>query len=131
MVTKNRKGKFTLDTSSASPSMHTKEITMENTTIKDVILDKKMDKYNFEERDFLAAGELTVTITLGEYRKLLKDVATAEQRIAKADEDKYSRNSENEALKKENASLKAELYELKKASEVTDGYEEKKEWKSE
>lgn len=93
---------------------------MENTTVKDVILDKKMDRYGFEDKDFLAAGELTVTITLGEYRKLVKDVATAEQRIAKADEDKYSRNAENEALKKENASLKAELYEMKKSSETSD-----------
>ena len=104
---------------------------MENTTIKDVILDKKMDKYSFKEDDFIASGEITVTITLGEYRKLIADNATAQQRIDKADEDKYSRNPENEALKKENAELKAELYELKKASEVIDTEEENAEWKYE
>lgn len=93
---------------------------MENTTIKDVILDKKMDGYSFEKKDFVASGEITVTITLGEYRKLIADNATAQQRIDKADADKHSRNAENEALKKENAELKAELYELKKASEVID-----------
>ena len=96
---------------------------MENTTIKDVILDKKMDGYSFEKKDFVASGEITVTITLGEYRKLIADNATAQQRIDKADEDKYSRNAENEALKKENAELKAELYELKKASEVIEDIE--------
>ena len=97
---------------------------MENTTIKDVILDKKMDGYSFEKKDFVASGEITVTITLGEYRKLIADNATAQQRIDKANEDKYSRESENEALKKENAELKAELYELKKASESIEASEE-------
>lgn len=32
-------------------------------------------------------------------------------------DDKYTRNTENEALKKENAELKAELYELQKRLE--------------
>ena len=93
---------------------------MENTTVKDVILDKKMENYRFKDDNYLASGELTVTITLGEYRQLVSDNATAQQRIDKADEDRYSRNAENEALKKENAELKAELYELKKASEAVE-----------
>ena len=71
---------------------------MENTTIKDVILDKKMDGYGFEKKDFVASGEITVTITLGEYRQLIKDCATAQARIDTAEDDKYSRNAENEAL---------------------------------
>ena len=87
---------------------------MENTTIKDVILDKKMDGYSFNKENFLASGELTVTITLGEYRSLVEKCATAQKRIDDANDDKYKRNSENEALRKENADLKAELYELHK-----------------
>ena len=100
---------------------------MENTTVKDVILDKKMNNYKFQDDNYLTSGELTVTITLGEYRKLVSDNATAQQRIDKANEDRYSRNNENEALKKENAELKAELYELKKASEAVTGIVEEEE----
>lgn len=93
---------------------------MENTVVKDVILDKKIDKYDYKSEDFLASGELTVTITLSEYRKLVKDCATAQTRIDKAESDRYERNSENNQLKEENNRLKAELYELKKASEMID-----------
>ena len=104
---------------------------MDNTVIKDVLLDKKLDRYGFENNDFLASGELTVTITLSEYRKLVKDVATAQARIDKAEADRYDRNRENERLTEENSRLKAELYEMQKASEVIDKDEENTEWKSE
>lgn len=104
---------------------------MENTVIKDVLLDKKIDSYSFDRNDYLASGELTVTITLSEYRKLVKDCATAQTRIDQAEDDRYKRNAENEALKKENSELKAELYEMKKASEVVDTEMENAEWKSE
>ena len=104
---------------------------MDNTVVKDVLLDKKLDRYGFDNNDFLAAGELTVTITLSEYRKLVKDVATAQARIDKAEADRYERNSENTRLTEENNKLKAELYEMQKASEVIDKDEENTEWKSE
>lgn len=104
---------------------------MDNTVIKDVLLDKKLDRYGFDNNDFLAAGELTVTVTLSEYRKLVKDVATAQARIDKAEADRYERNRENERLTEENNRLKAELYEMQKASEVIDKSEENTEWKSE
>lgn len=104
---------------------------MDNTVIKDVLLDKKLDRYGFENNDFLASGELTVTITLSEYRKLVKDCATAQARIDKAESDRYDRNRENERLTEENSRLKAELYEMQKASEVIDRDEENTEWKSE
>lgn len=100
-----------------------------NTVIKDVLLDKKLDRYGFDNNDFLASGELTVTITLSEYRKLVKDVATAQARIDKAEADRYDRNRENERLTEENSRLKAELYEMQKASEVVDKDEENTEWK--
>lgn len=100
---------------------------MENMTVKDVILDKKMESYGFDRKDFLADGELTVTITLQEYRKLVSENATAQTRIDKAEDDKYKRNAENEALKEENSKLKAELYELKKALDMVCEEDEKSE----
>lgn len=103
-----------------------------NTVIKDVLLDKKLDRYGFENNDFLASGELTVTVTLSEYRKLVKDVATAQARIDKAEADRYDRNRENERLTEENNRLKAELYEMTKANEVVaDNNDEEQVWKSE
>ena len=93
---------------------YTRRKTMENnTTMKDVILDKKTERYEFEKENFLASGELTVTITLGEYRQLLKDVATADARIREADKDRWDRNTENDKLKEEVNALKSELYDLK------------------
>lgn len=87
---------------------------MDNVAIKDLVFDKKSDGYKFEENNFVASQEITVTITLGEYRKLIEDNATAKRRIEDANEDKYSRQAENESLKKENEELKVELYELRK-----------------
>ena len=79
----------------------------------DGLIDKKLD-YSFENKNFVIEGELTVTITLSEYRDLVSIKATKETEIKKANEDRYNRESENKNLKEENAKLKAELYELKK-----------------
>lgn len=88
-------------------------------SIKDAVLDKKMNGYGFEENNFLAQSELTVTITLKEYRGLIEKVATRDSAIKSAEANKYSRNTENEQLKKEIATLKAELYEYQKRLDTT------------
>lgn len=90
---------------------------MENVTIKDVVFDKKSDNYRFNSNDYVATSEITVTITLAEYRELVTAKAIADRKIEEANEDRYTRNSENDALKKDNASLKAELYEIRKKLE--------------
>lgn len=90
---------------------------MENVTVTDVILGKKMDSYGTNNNDFKAQGELTVEITLSEYRNLIKDCATASARIDKAEKDKYERSMEIKSLKEVVEVLKAENYELKKALE--------------
>lgn len=77
------------------------------------VIEKKLD-YNFESKDFSIDGELTVTITLHEYRELVSAKATAQSDIRKAEEGKYEREDQNRRLKEENAQLKAELYELQK-----------------
>lgn len=80
--------------------------------VKNVVLEKKLENYYFEEKNFSAPGELMITITLKEYRELVQKVATSDERIKVADNDKYERNKENEALKKEVEELKSKLYEL-------------------
>jgi len=93
---------------------------MENVAIKDIIFDKKSANYDFKADNFVASGEITVTITLHEYRQLIKDCATAQQRIDEANNNKYTRDAENEKLKKEVSELKAQLYELNKCNSIAD-----------
>ena len=91
---------------------------MDNMSVKDVVLEKKMDNYSSNNNDnFVASQELTVTITLSEYRKLVSSDATRSEAISKANDDKYERESEIKSLKAQVEALKAENYELKKAVE--------------
>lgn len=83
----------------------------------DIVLDKKLGETGYHggscSHDFIAAQELTVTITLAEYRDLVKEYALKQSDIKKAEDDRYKRNTENEELRKKNEELKAENYELK------------------
>lgn len=97
---------------------------MDSVSITDKVLEKKLDTYGNNNENFVAPAELTVTITLGEYRDIIGKVATRQAAIDKANEDKYSRDSENERLKKEIAELKAELYEYQKKTEAAKEPEE-------
>lgn len=92
---------------------------MENTVVNNVVLDKKLDGYvsSSELHNFIAPQEITVTITISEYRELVKKVATAQTDIDKAESDRYERNRKIEALEKENAELKAKIYELQNKEE--------------
>lgn len=63
--------------------------------------------------DFVAEGEITVTITLAEYRDLVSSKAVSEEKINKAIMARLDREKENEALRKENEALRNELYCLK------------------
>ncbi|MEA4922200.1 MAG: hypothetical protein VB031_02395 [Eubacteriaceae bacterium] len=64
--------------------------------------------------NYVAEDELTVEITLAEYRDLVRDVALRDKDVKMAEEDKYERETENRNLKEENDALKAEMFELKK-----------------
>lgn len=88
---------------------------MENTVIKDVVLDKKFDGYGTNYNNFVAQSEITVTITLNEYRALVVDNAKAQSKIDEANKDKYKRDAENKQLQEQVQQLKAEIYELKMA----------------
>lgn len=84
----------------------------ESVNVTSAILDKKMEHYGWSAKDYVAENELTITITLAEYRDLLKAVATKQYDIDKANEDKYKRDSENKMLREEVEILRAKLYEL-------------------
>lgn len=97
-----------------------------NITTKDVILDKKLEDYNCKNKDFLAAGELTVTITLGEYRKLVESDATSSDARDKLFREKMELEVKVEKLKEDNEKLKSEIYELQKEAGKREATEQEK-----
>lgn len=98
---------------------------MENTIEVNTVLDKKLDGYGVDARlqNFIAPQEITVTITISEYRELVREVATKQADIAKAESDKYERNRKIEDLTKENAELKSRLYDLQSSMNNAKGDE--------
>lgn len=89
---------------------------MENISIShfenDAIQEKKLESYGWEKHDFLAGQELTVTITLGEYRELVSSKATAKQEIDAKVMKVAALEQELKKLKEEADRLKAENYGL-------------------
>ena len=77
-----------------------------------VIYTKDFDDYNNTEDNFVANQELTVKITLNEYRNLVESKAKSQVRIDEVQHDKYERVHEIDKLKEENAILKDKLYDL-------------------
>ena len=92
----------------------------ENAGTVDLILNKRAEDYSFEKNDFVAPSEITVTITLGEYRSLITKAATADEAIRKAEADKYSRDADNKRLKEMVEALRAELFDLQKRAECAE-----------
>ena len=82
----------------------------------DLVLDRKMDAGRYGGGDlhnYVASQELTVTITLSEYRELVSGIATKDKDISIANDDKYKREQEIKDVKAANDTLKAENYDLK------------------
>ena len=84
----------------------------ESVNVTSTILDKKMEMYRWDDKNYVAEGELTITITLAEYRELIASHATKQQAIETANEDKYKRENENKMLREEVEILRAKVYEL-------------------
>ena len=89
---------------------------MENISVShfdsDAIQDKKLEGYSWEKNNFLAGQELTVTITLGEYRELVSSKATAKQEIDAKIQKVVTLEQDLKKLKEEAERLKAENYDL-------------------
>ena len=85
---------------------------MENISIShfenDAVQDKKLDSYDWGKDNFLAGQELTVTITLGEYRELVASKATADQTVQASREKVVKLEAELKEAKAEAERLKAE-----------------------
>lgn len=79
--------------------------------IVQTLMSKKLDSWGSNLNDFKAEKELTVEITLNEYRELIKSKATKETDIEKANKDKYTREEENKKLKNQNKELESKLFE--------------------
>lgn len=88
------------------------------------ILEKKMDYGNTVEKDFELPNELTVRITLREYRELIASKALKQHDIDEARNDKWKVESMNRKLTEENAKLKEKLLKLMETSDVEENEEE-------
>jgi len=78
----------------------------------DPVQDKKLEHYGWKPQDFLAGQELTVTITLCEYRELVSSKATAEQALIASRDKTVKAEAELKDAKAEAERLKAENYDL-------------------
>ena len=89
---------------------------MEGITIShfdnDAIQEKKLESYGWEKHDFLAGQELTVTITLGEYRELVSSKATADQTVQASREKVVKLEQDLKKAQEQAERLKAENYDL-------------------
>ena len=75
---------------------------------------KKETEYSTNENNFIGESEITVTITLNEYRDLVSHTATRDKDIKSAQSEAREARVRASTLEEENAGLKAELYELTK-----------------
>lgn len=92
------------------------------------IIKMKTDEYSSNKDNFEIDGELTVTITLNEYRSLVSVCATKDLLVKQAEADKYTREQENRALKEQNEKLKGENYDLlQKLQEIQEKSSENRE----
>ena len=96
---------------------------MENVNITETILDKKLDGYGVNLNNYVASTELTVTITLEEYRNLIACKAIKEHDVEAANKGKYEREAENARLKAEVDSLRLQIFEMTMGSETKKGEE--------
>jgi chromosome segregation ATPase len=86
----------------------------------DLVLDRKMETGRYGGGDlhnYVASQELTVTITLSEYRELVSGIATKDKDISIANDKKYEREQEIREVRATNDALKAENYDLKVAAD--------------
>lgn len=91
----------------------------ENKNSVDYLVREKIDRYDYDfEKNLKTTGELTVTITLHEYRQLVSDVATAKQRISDAEKDKWAKENLIKSQQAEIDNLNLTIANMVKSKEV-------------
>ena len=92
-------------------------VEMKNPERNDSRVVKNLEGYRVNSDNFIGVGEITVTITLKEYRSLVGIVATVDEIKSAANDRAMKAERENDDLKKENAKLKQDNYDLQKQAE--------------
>lgn len=87
---------------------------------------KDFGTYSNKEDNFVATQELTVNITLNEYRNLLKENARADKRIEDETSAKWDAVRKSEELEKEIEELRKKIYFLQNPEDIEE--QEEKEW---
>lgn len=82
---------------------------------KEVIADVLDD--TISKHDFISQNEITVTITLAEYRELVVTKAISDRKIQESDDKRLKYYSKAITLERENSDLKKKLYDLQKKRE--------------
>jgi hypothetical protein len=80
---------------------------MENTTEINAVLAKKMESWRYTDDNLIAPQELTVTITLNEYRELIAYKAKADHVKESLERELRDRKEEVAKLTNENQYLRA------------------------
>lgn len=78
-------------------------------------------KHELSIDDYFGEHEVTVHITMHEYRTLLETSALTNYKIKKAEDEAVSDRIKRQEVEKENAALKAEIYELRKRLDLATG----------
>ena len=80
-----------------------------------VVLANKMDEWGYDNKsNLIAEGELTVTITLHEYRELVKQNAISDSKISELRDENYDLKKKVDELEKKNNKLAEDYAELMK-----------------
>ena len=95
--------------------------------LQSILIEKKKGSWDEGcfKHNFTLPSELTVTITLDEYRMLVKHEAARQAIIDKKEKERMDYYFENEKLKKENASLKEKLLKYVTEDQTEEKTEEK------
>ena len=85
-----------------------------NTLLQKKLEERSSYRWNNEVDNFIEQNEISVTITLAEYRNLIEKSAVSDFKIKEANADKYERDSENNKLKSKVKELETVIFEYRK-----------------